>query len=64
MTRDSGAERPTFEEVLAETWQRWEDIGHVINDVQRALGEIQSIYQEIDRSAAEAAADAGAAQAA
>jgi len=64
MTRDSGAERPTFEEALAEIWQRWQDIGHVINDVQRALGELQSLYQETDRSAAEAAADAGDAQAA
>jgi len=72
---DSGAERPTFEEVLAQIWQRWEDVGHVITDVQRAFDEVQSLHQRVDRSAAEgtadqprpgaeAATDGGAAQAA
>jgi hypothetical protein len=49
----SYAKVPTFDEAFAEAWQRWKDLGHAINDVRRALGELQSIRAQIDCSAAD-----------
>jgi hypothetical protein len=64
VTSDWGADRPTFDEVLAQIRQDWEDIGHVITYVQRALGQLPSIHEQTDRSGGEVATDPGIAEAA
>jgi hypothetical protein len=69
VTRDSGGEGPTLEEIFSQIRERWEDIGRLIADVQRGLAEVQSIRHRIDdletrqsRRGIEAAPDLGAAE--
>jgi len=70
MTRDSGGEGPTLEQIISQIRERWEDVGALIDDVQRGLAEVQSLRRQITdletrRSGplAEAPADAGAPEA-
>ena len=47
MTRDSGGEGPTLEQVISQIRERWEDLGALIADIERGLGEVQAIRQQI-----------------
>jgi len=64
VVRDWGAEGPTFDEVLAQIRQEWQDVGNVIASVQRALGEVQSVHDAQRRSGCEPTADPDHAEAA
>jgi hypothetical protein len=61
VSRDWGAEGPTFDEVLAQIRQEWQDVGNVIASVQRALGEVRSIHDATQRSGSESVGHAEAA---
>jgi hypothetical protein len=63
VTRHGGGVGPTFEQVLAETWQRLEELGRVINDVRRALREVQSIHEQTHRAGADAGQSCATAEA-
>jgi prefoldin subunit 5 len=47
MAHDSGADGPTFDEVLSKVGQQWEDLGRAIADIQRALDEVRSIHERV-----------------
>lgn len=47
MTRDSGGEGPTLEQVISQIRERWEDLGSLISDVQRALKNFQALKGQL-----------------
>jgi hypothetical protein len=57
VTRHSGSDGPTFGQILVEIRQHLEELGRAINDLRRALGEVQSIHEQSHRAGAES--DAG-----
>ena len=64
MGRDWGVEGSTFDELLAQIRQEWQDVGNVIASVQRALREVQSVHDAQRRSGCEPTADPDHAEAA